>query len=761
MQKIYILLSALLVAHLSFSQNTGTLWYFGDHAAVTFQSGNAIATDGGSNNNFEGTAVAADADGNPLFYTDGTKIWNKGHTVMENGDGLLGGWSSSQSSVIVQKPQQPDIFYVFTTSSGNMSNALCYTEVDLSLNGGLGAVTANKNIVLVDSCTEQQTVIKHANGEDFWVVSHGFPNDAFHAIKVTALGVNPEPVTTVTGQVFTDANDRLGYMNTSESGDLIVMANNATGIQTAGFDAATGQITHCQFVKAESGMYGAEISSSGQFLYVSYTNGARVAQYNLFSGDVTASETTVFAGSFNVYIGGALKRGPDGKIYFSISGRNFLSVINNPDNYGAASNFTEDGLALLASAFTGLPFAINAIDLTPKIEAKNLCHGDVTEFTVTPPEDITAISWDFGNGHTAIGISPEYSYPLAGTYTVTAIITRAGNTETIVKTVTIIALPLIQPAQDMYGCDYNGNGTSGFNLEVQSAIVMGVLNPSGFVISYHLTAEDAQSGVNPLEYLYTNTQNPQIIYIRVQSPSGCYAETSFRLVVHPKPVVDMEDEYFICREGGSVSITAPPGFAEYWWSTGESERSITIEAEGKYMLHVSKDYGDVSCEAEKEITVHIAERPEIQTIEVDDWNAVNNKITVITVKPGNYEYSLDGINYQAGNVFTGLSPGLYNVYVRNNCGRDADRAAVLMYPKFFTPNGDGKNETWQINFAHFEPLLKVSVYDRYGKLISSFKGADGGWDGTFSGSRLPSTDYWFVVERENGKFFKGHFSLLR
>jgi gliding motility-associated-like protein len=84
-----------------------------------------------------------------------------------------------------------------------------------------------------------------------------------------------------------------------------------------------------------------------------------------------------------------------------------------------------------------------------------------------------------------------------------------------------------------------------------------------------------------------------------------------------------------------------------------------------------------------------------------------------------------------------------------------------MYPKYFTPNGDGFHDTWQVDHAHYDPKMIVYIFDRYGKLLTSFKGNTPGWDGTFNGNRLPATDYWFIVHRSDGKEYKGHFAMMR
>jgi gliding motility-associated-like protein len=85
---------------------------------------------------------------------------------------------------------------------------------------------------------------------------------------------------------------------------------------------------------------------------------------------------------------------------------------------------------------------------------------------------------------------------------------------------------------------------------------------------------------------------------------------------------------------------------------------------------------------------------------------------------------------------------------------------ALPYPKFFTPNNDGFNETWTIDFIYLEPNSTIRIFDRYGKFIKELS-ANTSWDGNYLNQPLPSTDYWFLVKRLNGAEFKGHFSLKR
>lgn len=84
----------------------------------------------------------------------------------------------------------------------------------------------------------------------------------------------------------------------------------------------------------------------------------------------------------------------------------------------------------------------------------------------------------------------------------------------------------------------------------------------------------------------------------------------------------------------------------------------------------------------------------------------------------------------------------------------------LPYPKFFTPNNDGHNDIWTIDFVYLAPNSTIRIFDRYGKFIKELR-RDSSWDGIYLGQQEPASDYWFTVTRLNGKEFRGHFSLKR
>ena len=129
-----------------------------------------------------------------------------------------------------------------------------------------------------------------------------------------------------------------------------------------------------------------------------------------------------------------------------------------------------------------------------------------------------------------------------------------------------------------------------------------------------------------------------------------------------------------------------------------------------------------------------------------------------------YQYSLDNGPFQLDNFFENVTPGSHIITVTDNngCTNLTKTVYVIGYPTYFTPNDDGIHDTW--NIYGLDATAKIFIFDRDGKLIKQISPTTVGWDGTFNGSPLPSTDYWFSVEYTEfsiNKFFKSHFSLKR
>jgi gliding motility-associated-like protein len=318
---------------------------------------------------------------------------------------------------------------------------------------------------------------------------------------------------------------------------------------------------------------------------------------------------------------------------------------------------------------------------------------------------------------------------------------------------------------DMSACDdVSRDGVEVFVLTDQDAAVLGAQNAADFTITYHATMDDAANGINPLPANYSSGNATIYCRLDYNGSADCYDLVSFKLIVNPYPVLEMALTWGICQ-GSTTIITADAGLVSYLWSTGETTQSIFVSQPGQYTLQITKAYPTGNCTGIYTIDVIPSNAPVIQNIEMTDWSDDENSITVVLDESGvgSYLYSLDNVNFQESNVFEGLNTGPYTIYVKDiaECGFDTGDAYLLNYPKYFTPNSDGIHDFWRIKFSEVEPHLLTYVYDRYGKLITGFRPESPGWDGTLNGEPLPSTDYWFVVIREDGKMHRGHFAMKR
>lgn len=406
-------------------------------------------------------------------------------------------------------------------------------------------------------------------------------------------------------------------------------------------------------------------------------------------------------------------------------------------------------------------FSINSAYSLACLGTPNNVMLDVTGYpTAYKIIEKNGVPFDFDNGTSNIftNLQPaEYVFEIEDTCG--NIVTRWFNVQ---------SLPAIASATnpgDMIICAEAGTVQNHeFHLTDQNAGVLGSLFSATYTITYHLTQEDADNGVNALPEFYTNVTNGQTIYARLvhNEISICHGTTSFRLFIgdYQEPVITTSGS--ICNEG-RLMLSAGAGYSSYLWSTGETTRSILVTDPGVYTVIVEKAYGNKSCDGFAEVEIKASFTPTIEKVDTKDWTREDNAITVYTKEAGEYEYSIDGVNYQAENVFTGLETGVYNVYVKdmNGCGQDIKEVVLMHYPNFFTPNADGVHDRWRIEYSVKEPHMNVTIFDRYGKLITSFGPNHEGWDGTLNGAQLPSTDYWFVVTREDGRELRGHFAMLR
>ncbi|MGY5850267.1 T9SS type B sorting domain-containing protein [Salegentibacter sp. F14] len=564
------------------AQREAANWYFGDSAGLDFNTGVPVPQIG-KLQTVEGCATISDRFGNLLFYTDGMQVYDRGHNRMPNGFGLKGNVSSTQSAIIVPKPSNPGRYYIFTVDKPDYYQieddpieGVNYTEIDMSLNNGLGdVVPGRKNIHLITydpndavenefKNSEKISAVNHADGSSFWVVTQFI--DRFLAFKVSAQGVSTAPVVSTTPNSVPPRLNQyninvtaIGYMKISPDGTMIASAMSSTalgsprtGTKKSGkvflydFDNLTGKVSNERVILSASYPYGVEFSPKSTKLYVTaniYNEedvllNSDLYQFDLESSQILNSRKTI---SSSNNVAGALQLAIDGRIYragypiFEQRHR-FMSVIKNPEASFNAVSYDHNSIGLRPGVVKlGLPPFIQSLFLT-NFDAKHLCLGDETEFFITSDEPFDSVRWDFGDGNSSDAESPRHTYAAPGSYVVSLTKYIDGEAlDPIRKEIYISEVPPIKDSYELIQCDTGEDTSDGiavFNLQLAKDPIT-YDNPNTQAIFY----DDYQTAVNDslnqhsIEDLYTNQYPGQVVYAKInQFNSECFdiAKVSLR-----------------------------------------------------------------------------------------------------------------------------------------------------------------------------------------------------------------------------------------
>ncbi|SNR80703.1 gliding motility-associated C-terminal domain-containing protein [Maribacter sedimenticola] len=328
--------------------------------------------------------------------------------------------------------------------------------------------------------------------------------------------------------------------------------------------------------------------------------------------------------------------------------------------------------------------------------------------------------------------------------------------------------PRAYTASDIIICDTDEAGRYYFDLSEKDAEVLNGQDPLYYDVSYHGSENDALNNIAPLSTAnYQNTNLNEILWARVQHTDleSCFDVSSFNLIVNPLPQMNMEERYVICPD--SPDLILDGGDFESWsWQSSEgvelsTNRNFNVSVLGTYQLIVRKTTNGVRCENSRSFEVLSSGAPESMEVEVNGFSDQID-ITVTATGTGPFEYSVDGENYQASNKFV-VFPGKHTVFVRDllECRVISEEIIAIGYQRFFTPNGDGNNEFWNIIGAELYPASRLFIYDRYGKFIVQVSPNSKGWDGSYNGNPLPASDYWFNYQYGTDQTMTGHFTLKR
>jgi len=381
-------------------------------------------------------------------------------------------------------------------------------------------------------------------------------------------------------------------------------------------------------------------------------------------------------------------------------------------------------------------------------------------------------------------------------------ITGCFNTTSILFD--IFSRPEIFEADDIVQCadDLGVNVTpdqdeATFDLTQQDVIITG--GTADVSVNYYTSLADAQAMENEIEDpgVFVNTTNPQTIYaITINTDEGMCESIDvidFEISVQP-----------LTNEGGLICVDEITGqvlstfiidgtvenpqigvvYTYVWTRDGalvSTEATVEINAGGTYQVLITAVYPDgTECDYVGEV-VYVEESAPVfeATVLEGSFNRGGLYTVEVTVTDGAnpdsiYEFAIDNPNgpYQSSTTFTDVRPGDHTIYGRlanGNCTMTSVEISIIDFPRFFTPNSDGVHDTWNIIGLDVAPNLnaRIFIFDRYGKLLKQISPQGPGWDGTFNGQPMPSSDYWFRVEfteideLATQRTVNGHFTLKR
>ncbi|MEP7093696.1 MAG: T9SS type B sorting domain-containing protein, partial [Flavobacterium sp.] len=277
------------------------------------------------------------------------------------------------------------------------------------------------------------------------------------------------------------------------------------------------------------------------------------------------------------------------------------------------------------------------------------------------------------------------------------------------------------------------------------------------------------------------TSQKMYIYAFAPTNSSCFSQDDFNITIYPLKNFSVQNE-IICvdYETGTAlnsvllnsGINSPDYSVDWYLNSSKVGTGPTYTAvkEGTYIVVPVKNIPDIGNDCGYNPATVTVEKssPAIATVTVSDAFTDTIDIIVNLINGfGIYEYQLDDGNFQTGNVFQDVDSGEHVITIRDtkaNCDHLILFAKVLKYPKFFTPNNDGYNDTWNIPDLAFQPDAVINIFDRYGKFLKKIYPSGAGWDGNYDGNPLPSSDYWFqafYIQDGITQVFKSHFSMKR
>jgi gliding motility-associated-like protein len=446
--------------------------------------------------------------------------------------------------------------------------------------------------------------------------------------------------------------------------------------------------------------------------------------------------------------------GDEDYAHITAPGVGILGSWNDLSNTGEASgDYQPKGFIVEYGGMPGDPIlqiststTITIPSITSTVGQSNCGEGSLT---LSANASAGIVKWyASATGGTPIATGTTFTTPLltqTTTYFVDAFETNCTTGTRTAVTATINQIPIVTATSPVTVC---GSNTATLSATTTSG-----------TINWYATATGGNSIGSGTSFTTPTLSKNTTFYVDAIN-YGCSSGNRIPVLVQVFDLPDVEDESVILCEESVITLNAGVSNATYLWSTGESSPSIQVNDNANYFVEITSLTAG-NCSVTKNFTIIQYDNPVIENVIVK-----NNTVEIIISGNGDFEFSIDGVNFQDSNFFTVSEGGLYTAYVREknfNCGFFSEQPfVVILVPTFFTPNGDGFNDVLIVKGLDRFPNSSLIIFNRYGKFIHHIVPSQTFWDGTLNGEKLPADDCWYVLKiDETTPTQKGHFSLLR
>ncbi len=702
-------------------------WFFGNQYGLDFSNGTAQVNNNSAMFTFESSLTMSNKAGDLLFYTNGGGrvdstvlgyVWNANHEIMEGGEiGAFdgGGYSSAQGVLSFLKPGTEDQYYLFTIDEletiNNEDNpfdegkGLSYFEIDMTADGGLGAVTVNNEKLLVPAF-EHMSATKHDNCNDYWLLArtgYGFitqdptTRDSFYLFKITETGIE-DPIVTPLPDELSFTTFGTGAIRFAPDG-----AHFTCGVHLFDFDKNNGAIGN--YIDLENGIgvepqFPLAFSSNGEYLlYFTVINESEPTETPLvkfFALQYEIATSTVYSVSEISYpdedsqpistLVGTPQLAPDGKMYIPFHHGFFneptrIYVVEQPNVLGFGAGFhgpvlelspLENEAFLTFGNFTDHIFYVNPNETIPLDLPDEFivdCQ-EVEPIIVTSPLILDCMLWSTGDTSAVVEIEEEGIYWL----------------------------------EVAEGCDI---GRDSFEVIYENNLFEIDLGNDTMICEGEEVFLSA-TFVENANYLWNDSTDVPVVFADEAGVywveitlENCYERDSFVLDILEFPVVNIGEDTLICEESELMLDASGPNNWTFEWQDGSSEETFLTDGLGFYGVMVTNDCGTDSDE-----------------------------------------------------VFV-------NIFDCEVCN--------LQFPNVFSPNQDGVSDTFNALSDCTFSAFNLKIFNRWGNIVFEGNDLSAGWDGAYNGQESPSDAYFYILDfetenplgvKEKG-MEKGEFTLIR